>query len=410
MMTVKLFKTAFVALRVNMMRSVLTMLGIIIGVSAVIIMVSLGAGAQREVDAQIRALGSNLFMVMGGWRRMGGANTAAGSIQSLTLDDAKMLEDQLYSVETAAPEINSNAQIVLGNLNWSSQVIGTDNRYFVARNWELASGRDFSPQEVSGGGKVVILGETVRQELFGDGDPVGESVRIGRFNATVIGVLEPKGQDPRGQDQDDVVMMPFRTVRNRLTGINNSNPNAVSRLFIKAYDGENLDYVEQDITTLLRDAKKTPPSADDPFQVRNVSEMVATRAATQAIFNSLLAGVASVSLIVGGIGIMNIMLVSVTERTREIGLRMAVGASPKRILNQFLVEAITLCGVGGAVGIALALIAVGIMTNFLDMAAYIQPQVAVVSLAFSALIGIFFGYYPARKASKLQPIDALRYE
>jgi putative ABC transport system permease protein len=409
-MPFKLFKTALNALLVNLLRSILTMLGIIIGVSAVIIMVALGAGAQREVDAQIEALGGNIFVLMGSFRRMGGANTAAGSVQSLTLEHADLLENELYSIEAVAPEQNANGQVVFGNLNWSTSIVGTDNRYFQTRNWQIESGREFTPQEIAGGAKVAIIGDTVREELFGPGDPIGETIRINKFNALIVGTLAPKGQDPRGQDQDDLMLMPLKTVRNRLTGVNNANPNAVQRLFIKAYDGENLDFVEEDIATLMRDSMRIKPDAEEPFMLRNVSEMVETRAATQAIFNSLLAGVASVSLIVGGIGIMNIMLVSVTERTREIGLRMAVGASPKRILNQFLVEAITLCGLGGAIGIGIAVATVAIMSKGFDIAAVIQPQVALLSLGFSALIGIFFGYYPALKASRLQPIDALRYE
>jgi putative ABC transport system permease protein len=347
---------------------------------------------------------------MGSFRRMGGANTAAGSVQSLTLEHADLLENELYSIEAVAPEQNANGQVVFGNLNWSTSIVGTDNRYFQTRNWQIESGREFTPQEIAGGAKVAIIGDTVREELFGPGDPIGETIRINKFNALIVGTLAPKGQDPRGQDQDDLMLMPLKTVRNRLTGVNNANPNAVQRLFIKAYDGENLDFVEEDIATLMRDSMRIKPDAEEPFMLRNVSEMVETRAATQAIFNSLLAGVASVSLIVGGIGIMNIMLVSVTERTREIGLRMAVGASPKRILNQFLVEAITLCGLGGAIGIGIAVATVAIMSKGFDIAAVIQPQVALLSLGFSALIGIFFGYYPALKASRLQPIDALRYE
>jgi putative ABC transport system permease protein len=409
-MRLTLLKTAFTALRVNLLRSFLTMLGIIIGVSAVIVMVALGAGAQREVDAQIEAMGGNLFVIMGSWRRMGGAATAAGSVQSLTLEQADLLERELYGVETVAPEQDTNAQIVYGNLNWSTEVVGTDNRYFEARNWQIDTGREFSAQEIAGAGKVALIGDTLRRELFGGGDPIGETIRVNRLNVTVIGTLKPKGQDMRGRDQDDLILMPLTTVRNRLAGRNFSNPDAVERLFVKAYDGEDLDYLEQDIETLMRDSMRVKADSDNPFQLRNLSEMVETRAATQAIFNSLLAGVASVSLLVGGIGIMNIMLVSVTERTREIGLRMAVGASPRNILNQFLVEAITLCGLGGAIGIAIAAAVVTILPRAFETPAYIQPEVAILSLGFSALIGIFFGYYPALKASRLQPIDALRYE
>jgi putative ABC transport system permease protein len=409
-MSMTLLKTAFTALRVNLLRSILTMLGIIIGVSAVIVMVALGAGAQREVDAQIEAMGGNLFVLMGSFRRMGGAATAAGSVQSLTLDHAQMLEDELYSVQMVAPEQDSNAQIVYGNMNWATEVVGTDNRYFTTRNWEIDTGREFTAQEIAGGGKVALIGDTLKQELFGGGNPIGETIRVNRLNATVIGTLKPKGQDPRGRDQDDLILMPLSTVKNRLGGRNFSSPDAVERLFVKVYDGENLDYVEEDIATLMRASMRIQPEAEDPFRLRNLSEMIETRAATQAIFNSLLAGVASVSLLVGGIGIMNIMLVSVTERTREIGLRMAVGASPRNILNQFLIEAIALCGLGGAIGIAIAASVVAILPRMFETPAYIQPQVVLLSLGFSALIGIFFGYYPALKASRLQPIDALRYE
>lgn len=410
-MTLKLFKTALIALRINLLRSILTMLGIIIGVAAVIIMVALGAGAQAQVDEQIESLGGNLFILFGNNRRSGGAQTGAGTVQSLTEDHANLLEIQIDAVETVSPVQSSNAQVIFGNLNWSTEVIGSDNRYLVTGNWTLASGRVFEPTEVKSGGKVVVIGDTVREELFGDGDPIGETIRINKFNATVIGTLAPKGQDSRGEDQDDMILLPLKTVRSRLTGVNNSNPKAIRLMYVKIYDGENMTYAEEDITTSMRDAMKVSSTAtEDPFRLRNLSELVETRAETTAIFNSLLAGVASVSLLVGGIGIMNIMLVSVTERTREIGLRMAVGASPKHILNQFLVEAITLCALGGAIGIGIASLVVYIMATTFELTALIQPQVVLLSFGFSALIGIFFGYYPALKASKLQPIDALRYE
>jgi putative ABC transport system permease protein len=258
--------------------------------------------------------------------------------------------------------------------------------------------------------KVAIIGATVQKELFGDSDPVGQSIRIGKFNATIIATLKPKGQDTRGRDQDDVILMPLKTVRTRLTGVNSANPSSVQSIFIKAYDKIDTKALEDDIASNLRSRMKVAPNAEDPFMLRNLSEMVETRAETTRIFNGLLAAVASVSLVVGGIGIMNIMLVSVTERTREIGLRMALGATPSNILNQFLVESVVLCGLGGIIGISLALIVILTLDKVVGTPAVMQPTIALISILFSALIGVFFGYYPARKASGLQPIDALRYE
>lgn len=404
----KLFKIALTALTLNVMRSVLTMLGIIIGVSAVIIMVSIGAGAQQQVDAQLESMGGNILIIFGGWNNRGGGGTAAVA----TLEDkhAELMLEQVYGVEAATPYVSGKSQVIFGNLNWSADILGTTNDFFITKNWDLESGREFTAAELNSGERVTVIGSIIRDELFGASDPIGQTVRVGSFNATVIGVLKEKGPDTRGSDQDDVLIMPLKTVRNKVTGINRNSPNSVSYLEVKAGDTVSMEYVTEEITSLLRQTMNVAADAEDPFRIRDLAETVESRAETQAIFNTFLTAVASVSLVVGGIGIMNIMMVSVTERTREIGLRMAIGAKPDDILNQFLVEAITLCGVGGLIGVGIAFGATHVMETYFDMVTLINPEIVLISIGFSALIGVFFGYYPALKASKLQPIDALRYE
>jgi len=397
-------------LRANSLRSFLTMLGIIIGVSSVIVMVALGAGAQREVDRHIEALGGNIFFLMGSWRRVSGAKTSAGSVQKLQQTHADLLQEHLDYVEAAAPVLSADVQVIRGNMNWPSRVDGIDSRYFHVRNWEVSAGRDFSSYELKTGAKVVVIGDTVRREVFGDEDPVGQMVRINRINATVVGTLRAKGQDSSGQDQDNVMLMPIKSVRSRLRGAVGAHPERVGVIYIKIADGVNLAHAERDIVDLMREVMEVSPSQEDPFMVRNLSQMVETRVVASSIFNTLLTSVAAVSLLVGGVGFMNIMLVSVTERTREVGLRMAVGATPGHILGQFLVEAITLCLAGGVIGIGVAAIAVYVVTAYFGLSALIQLDIVVISLVFSCLIGVFFGFYPALKASRMQPIDALRHE
>lgn len=404
----QLFRIALTALKLNVLRSVLTMLGIIIGVSAVIVMVSIGEGAKAEVDKQIEAMGGNILLLYNDWNdRMAGGT---GAVAKLTDNHAYMMEDQIFGVVAATPIVRSNAQIVYGPLNWRAQVEGSTNSFFVTRNWDLSAGRQFTAQELQSGETVVIIGKIIRDELFGASNPIGQTVRVNNFNATVIGVLKEKGPDSRGDEQDDIVVMPLKTVRTRISGVSRNNPDQVSYLEIKGADNVSMNYLKDEITGFLRQVMGVRNDQQDPFRIRDMAETLESRAETQAIFNRLLAAVASVSLIVGGIGIMNIMMVSVTERTREIGLRMAIGAKPDDILNQFLVEAITLCALGGAIGIGLAYAITQFMETSYGMVTLINPEIVIISIGFSALIGVFFGYYPALKASRLQPIDALRYE
>lgn len=409
MNSLMLVKVAWVALKVNLMRSILTMLGIIIGVSAVIIMLALGSGARYDVDQQIQSLGGNVFMVSSTPRFSGGARQASGTTQGLTEAEATAIENDIPEVNVAAPTVQSNAQIVYGNTNWAPSVMGVDNRIYAAQNWSVVEGRTFTDSELNSAARVTVIGQTVKRELFGESDALGQTIRVNKNPVTVIGVLNGKGQNTQGNDQDDIIFMPLDTVRKRISGMTMSNPKSVRSIIVQVTRAEDMAYVEQELSSLLSQRLKTT-GTEAPFRIRNLSEMVETRAQTLQIFNGLLAAVASVSLLVGGIGIMNIMLVSVTERTREIGLRMAVGAEPKDILKQFLIEAVLLCGLGGMIGLILALAVTRGLEYFMGFTAIIEAQVVLMSLGFSALIGVFFGYYPATKAAKLQPIDALRYE
>jgi putative ABC transport system permease protein len=409
MNSLTLLQVAWVALRVNLLRSILTMLGIIIGVAAVIIMLALGAGARYDVDQQIKSLGGNVFVVFARGRFMGGAREASGSSQGLTEMDAQAIEQQIPEVNVAAPTLRASGQLIYGNLNWAPEIHGVDNKIYTAQSWELAEGRSFSDTELASAGRVAVIGQTVKRELFGAADALGQTVRVNKMPVTVIGVLKGKGQNTQGNDQDDLIFMPLDTVRKRIAGMTLSSPKAVRSIIVQVTDERDMSIVEQQLDSLLRQRLRISDNQSG-FSIRNLAEMVETRSQTMQIFNGLLAAVASVSLLVGGIGIMNIMLVSVTERTREIGLRMAVGAEPRIILKQFLVEAVLLCAMGGLIGLTLA-IAVSLgLEHFAGFTAIIQPQVVVMSLGFSCLIGVFFGYYPATKAARMQPIEALRFE
>ncbi len=346
-------RIALRALRVNKLRSMLTMLGIIIGVAAVITMIAVGAGAQARVEDQIRGLGTNLVILFPGSVTSGGVRMGAGSRSTLTEDDAYAIQREVRGVQAAAPTLRGTGQVVAGNNNWSTAFYGVTPEYFEVRNWAIATGKIFDAADLTGSGKVALLGETVARSLFGDADPVGQVIRIRKVPFTVIGTLERKGQNLLGQDQDDVVLMPLSTARNRVLGGGTARQRTVGSASIKVREGEDMSEVIEEMRSLLRQRHRLQPGTDDDFTLRNLSEVLQAQEQSSRIMTLLLAAIASVSLLVGGIGIMNIMLVSVTERTREIGLRMAVGARGRDILAQFLVEAVTLALIGGALGILL---------------------------------------------------------
>jgi putative ABC transport system permease protein len=405
-----LFRIALRALAINKLRSALTMLGIVIGVGAVIVMIAVGAGAQKRVEEQIRALGSNLLLVMSGARTQGGVRLALGSGQTLSEDDAIAINREIPEA-LAAPALRGGAQVVWGNTNWSTQIYGTTPEYLLVREWALAAGRSFEPSETAGAGKVCLIGSTVARELFGATDPVGQVVRIKRVPFTVIGVLETKGQSLMGTDQDDLIIMPISTARGRVLGsATQAKQRAVGTIWVKAAEGYDTKLVEEQVRALLRQRHRLQPGSDDDFSLRNLQEVMSAQEASSRVLALLLAAVASVSLLVGGIGIMNIMLVSVTERTREIGLRMAVGARTRDILGQFLVEAVTLSLIGGLIGVALGTGASLAIGSFLGWRVLLSPEAIGLAVAFAFVIGVFFGFYPARKAARLNPVEALRFE
>ena len=403
-------RVALNALRVNLLRSVLTMLGIIIGVAAVITMLAVGSGAEARIKEQIKSLGSNLMIITAGARTANGARIGTGITPDLTEDDAAAIAREVPEVEAVAPTYRGSAQVVFGNANWATQVFGITPDSFTVRNWTLESGRMFEPAEMSGAGKVALIGQTVARELFGDVDPMDQTIRIKNVPVTIVGVLGRKGQNMTGNDQDDVIMVPLATARNRIVGVEAGKPRQVGMIQIKVFDGESMGETEDKIRALLRQRLRTAEGQPDPITVRNLTEMLAAQEESSKVMSMLLAAVASVSLLVGGIGIMNIMLVSVTERTREIGLRMAVGARGADILTQFLVEAVTLSLVGGLIGIALGVGGSWMIAEFAGWQTQLSTASIALAVSFSAAIGIFFGFYPARKAARLLPIQALRYE
>jgi putative ABC transport system permease protein len=398
------------SLRVNKLRSALTMLGIIIGVGAVIAMVSVGAGAQARVAEQIQSLGSNLIIALSGSTSAGGVRMGQGSQLTITEDDAAAIAREVAAVQVAAPSVRGNAQIVYGNLNWSTGIQGVTADYLEARDWGIEAGRPINPEDIDAATKIALIGQTTAQNLFGDADPVDQLIRIKKIPFTVVGVLSRKGQNSYGQDQDDIVVIPISTAKKKVVGTSQANPRAVGSISIKIRPDEDMAEAENQIRGLLRQRHRLQTYQDDDFTLRNLSEILQTQEESSKVMTYLLAAIASVSLLVGGIGIMNIMLVSVTERTREIGLRMAVGARGRDILSQFLIEAVTLSLIGGIIGIGIGVGGSTAISYFAEWRTRMDLQAIGMAFGFAAAIGIFFGFYPARKAARLDPIEALRYE
>jgi putative ABC transport system permease protein len=401
-------RAAFGALRANVVRSFLALLGIVIGVAAVITMVSIGMGARAYIDAQIEALGANVVLVTAVAQQRGGVR-ATGNRLRLTERDARALKTELPSVVAAAPTISMSTQVVSGNRNWPTTVHGIEADYLSVRQWEIAEGRDFDVEELRFGGRVALLGATVAREVFGNANPLGRTIRVNRVPLTVVGVLERKGQSVTSNDQNDVILMPLAAARTRLVGRQPTTPGAVDLILMSVADTRVLGAVKEQTLALLRQRHRLSAGASEAFRVLEMTEFLETRAQAAGILQTVLVIVASISLLVGGIGIMNIMLVSVMERTAEIGIRRAVGAQRTDILQQFLTEAVMLCAVGGAAGIALGMGAAEILAIWAGVPAVFHPVVIAIAVLFSAAIGLFFGYYPAHKAATCEPIQALRY-
>ncbi|MBP1695472.1 MAG: transporter, rane protein [Deltaproteobacteria bacterium] len=402
------FRIALKALIANKMRSALTILGIIIGVSAVIAMIAVGSGAKAQIVEHIAGMGSNLLIVRSGSSTSGGLRMGSGTVPTLTVDDAEAILNEIPSVKYVAPDLPGVAQVVYGNQNWSTSVMGTMPEMLQIRNWPVTLGRSFTWQEVNGANKVCLVGWTVMENLFGGLDPTGEIVRIKNIPFTVVGVLSHKGQSGPGHDHDDTIMVPLTTAQKRLFGM--QFPGMVRGISIQVRELELMKEAEQQIKALLRQRHRIPQNEENDFTVRNLTEVMAGVEESADVMSLLLGAIASISLIVGGIGIMNIMLVSVTERTREIGIRIAVGAKSRDILLQFLVESLILSLIGGMLGIATGISGTYVLSTFAQWPTLLSVKAILLAFAFAGSVGVFFGFYPARKASLLNPIEALRFE
>lgn len=389
-------------IRRHLLRSFLTVLGIVIGVASVIIMVTLGNGATAQVTDQISSLGSNLLMVTPG-KRMGPERGSTGA--PFKMSDVEAIERDINMLKAVAPSASSGTTAIYGNENWSTTITGTNNQFLIARNRAVESGREFSDSELRSGAAVCIIGDTIRKELFGDHDPVGQRLRLGKLSFQVIGLLKAKGQSTMGTDQDDLVLVPIRALQRRITG-----NNEIGMIQVSVVDGASTAQVQKDIEALMRERRHISANEDDNFQVMDMKEIASMLTGTTKVLTALLSAVAAVSLLVGGIGIMNIMLVSVTERTREIGIRLAIGALAREVLTQFLVEAVVLSSSGGVLGIVIGLTTCLALKGVLQVPFIFNPGIVIIAFLFSAAVGVIFGYFPALKAASLNPIEALRHE
>ena len=402
-----IIRVAFRALVRNKMRAALTMLGIIIGVSAVIAMVSIGQGASASVQAQIESIGTNLLFVSAGAQNVGGVRSGTGDTgtNTLTVDDLDAIKREVPSVSMVTPNVNARSQLVAGNMNWNTAVTGVSEQYPEIRKWPVASGSFFADSDVRTAARVIVIGQTLADNLFPGADPIGQDLRVANLPFRIVGVMNRKGQDPQGRDQDDVAFAPYTTVQKKILG-----RDRIQIAFVSAISQDATYTAQSQITDLLRQRHKLTASEPNDFTVRNMTDVAEAANETSKTMTILLACIAGVSLLVGGIGIMNIMLVSVTERTREIGIRMAIGARSSAVRSQFLIESIVLSLTGGTIGIILGIVLSLVIPAFLGWPTLVSMMAIVGSVLFSAAVGIFFGYYPARKAASLDPIEALRYE
>ncbi len=399
------FRIALRALARNKLRSFLTMLGIIIGVGAVIAMVAIGEGAKKRVQDQIASLGTNVLVVLPGTLTLGGARTGSGGVQTLIAPDARAIMSEIPIVSAASPVLRSGQQVIAGDQNWSTSVQGVAPEFQQIRNWTVSEGRFISDVDVDSTAKVALIGQTVAKNLFGEESPLDAVIRIKKIPFRIIGVLGAKGQTGFGQDQDDTIMIPYTTMQKRIMGIT-----YVQQIVVSAASAEQTPQVQEQITTLLRQRHRVRPGRDDDFSIRNLSDITEAASNSATVMAVLLGSIASVSLLVGGIGIMNIMLVSVTERTREIGIRMAVGARSRDIMLQFIVEAVVMAASGGLIGILIGIGSSILLKSLVQLPALIRPDIVAIAFLVSGSVGVFFGFYPARKAANLDPIEALRYE